>query len=58
MSHHVMILYGILISWFVWGETLDLKAYFGLLFIIVAGIYTFLRENRLNKEISIDKPLR
>lgn len=55
---YVMILYGILISWFIWGETLDLKAYFGLLLIISAGIYTFLREVYLSKKISIDKPLR
>ena len=55
---YVMILYGILISWFLWGETLDLKGYIGLFFIVLAGIYTFLRENILNKEISINKPLR
>ena len=55
---YVMILYGILISWFIWGETLNFKGYFGLSFIILAGIYTFVREKNLNKEISINKPLR
>jgi len=55
---YIMILYGIFISWFIWDETLNLKAYIGLFFIILAGIYTFLREKNLNKEISIDKPLR
>jgi len=55
---YVMILYGVFISWFIWGETLDLKAYVGLFFIVLAGIYTFFRENILNKQISIDKPLR
>jgi len=29
-----------------------------LFFIVLAGIYTFLRESILNKEISINKPLR
>ena len=55
---YIMILYGILISWFLWGETLNFQAYLGLIFIIMAGIYTFIRESNLNKEISIDKPLR
>lgn len=55
---YIIILWGILISWFLWGEVLSLNALFGLFFIISAGIYTFLRETILNKEISIDKPLR
>ena len=55
---YIMILYGILISWLIWGETLDLKAYVGLCLIIMAGIYTFIRESNLKKEISINKPLR
>ena len=55
---YVIILWAILISWLVWGETLNFKAYLGLFFIISAGIYTFIRETILNKQISIDKPLR
>ena len=55
---YVIILWAILISWFLWGETLNFKAYIGLFFIISAGIYTFLREIFLNKEVSIDKPHR
>jgi len=55
---YVMILWGILISWFIFDETLNMKAYIGLILIILAGIYTFLREVYLKKEISINKPLR
>ena len=55
---YIMILYGLLISWFIWGETLDLKGYLGLIMIISAGIYTFFREINLQKEISVNKPLR
>ena len=55
---YVIILWAILISWFLWGETLTFRAYVGLLFIISAGIYTFYRETKLNKLISLDKPLR
>ena len=55
---YIIILWAILISWFLWGETLNLKAYVGLFFIISAGFYTFLREISLQKGVSIDKPLR
>ena len=55
---YIMILYGILISCLIWGETLNLKSYLGLFFIITAGIYTFWRESNLDKKITIDKPFR
>ena len=55
---YVIIFWAILISWFLWGETLAFKAYIGLFFIIAASFYTFLREINLNKQISLDKPLR
>ena len=55
---YIIILWAILLSWFIWEETLDLKSYFGLLLIIIAGIYTFIRESKLKKHLSIDKPLR
>ena len=55
---YIIILWGILISWFLWGEILSFKAFLGLFLIISAGLYTFLRETILNKEISINKPLR
>ena len=47
-----------LISWYFWDETLNFKAYIGLFLIIIAGIYTFIREARLKQPLSIDKPLR
>ena len=55
---YVIILWAIIISWFLWGETLTVRGFVGLLFIISASIYTFLREAKLNKAISLDKPLR
>jgi len=55
---YLMIFWAVLISWFLWGETLNTRGYVGLLFIISAGIYTFIRESKLNKQISINKPLR
>lgn len=55
---YIIILWVLLISFFLWGETLDQKGFIGLFLIIFAGIYTFLREAKLNRLISIDKPLR
>ena len=55
---YVLILWAILISWIIWSETLDFKSYIGLILIVSAGIYTFLRESKLKRNISIDKPLR
>ena len=55
---YVIILWAIIISWLLWDETLNLKAFIGLIFIISAGIYTFFRESKLKRQISINKPLR
>jgi len=55
---YIIILWGLIISWFIWGETLDFKGFIGLFLIIFGGIYTFIRENKKNVNITIDKPLR
>ena len=55
---YILIVWALIIGWFLWSETLTIKGIVGLILIILAGIYTFLRESKLNKEISIDKPLR
>ena len=41
---YVIILWAILISWFLWGEILDGKAYIGLIFIIFASLIICSRE--------------
>jgi len=55
---YVIIFWILLISWFLWGVTLDQRGFIGLFLIIFSGIYTFFREAKLNRQISIDKPLR
>ena len=55
---YILIVWALIIGWFLWSETLTIKGIVGLILIILAGMYTFLRESKLNKEISIDKPLR
>ena len=55
---YIIIIWALIIGWFLWGDTLNLKGSIGLVLIVSAGIYTFVRESKLNKQISIDKPLR
>ena len=55
---YIIIFWAIIISWMIWEETLNFKGYLGLFLIIIAGIYTFIREAKLNKNLSLDKPLR
>ena len=55
---YVIIIWGLVIGWFLWSETLNLKGFIGLFLIVSAGIFTFLREANLNKKISLDKPMR
>ena len=41
-----------------WKETLNIKGYIGLLLIVFAGFYTFIREKRKQVQVTLDKPLR
>ena len=54
----ILILWSLLISWFIWEETMNLKGFIGLGFIVFAGIYTFIREKKKQVKITLDKPLR
>tara|TARA_B100000029_G_scaffold498040_1_gene566344 strand:- start:644 stop:1648 length:1005 start_codon:yes stop_codon:yes gene_type:complete len=55
---YIIIVWGLLISWYFWGETLNSKGYLGLILIVFAGIYTYFREIKKNIRITIDKPIR
>jgi len=55
---YVIIIWGLIIGWYLWADTLNSKGFIGLILIVFAGIYTFFREAKLNKKITIDKPLR
>ena len=55
---YIIIVWGLIISWFIWEETLSTRGYIGLIFIVFGGIYTYFREIRKNIKITLDKPLR
>ena len=55
---YIIIVWGLIISWFFWGETLSVSGYVGLLFIVFGGLYTYVREIKNKKKVTIDKPIR
>ena len=55
---YILIIWSLIISWIIWNETLNVKGFIGLGLIVLAGIYTFIRERIKQVQITIDKPLR
>jgi len=55
---YIAILFAIIFGWLIWGELINLQSTIGLFFIIAGGLYTFFREVKRNKLISVEKPLR
>ena len=55
---YIIILWGLIISWFVWEDTLSTRAYIGLLLIVLGGIYTFIRESQKNVKVTFNEPIR
>tara|TARA_B100001123_G_scaffold439861_1_gene577599 strand:+ start:501 stop:1451 length:951 start_codon:yes stop_codon:yes gene_type:complete len=55
---YILIPWGLIISWFIWGETLSINAYIGLFLILFGGIYIYLREIRKNVQVTKVKPIR
>jgi S-adenosylmethionine uptake transporter len=55
---YILILYAILFSWIIWGDTIDLRSVIGLILIVGGGLYTFTREIKHKRLVSVQKPLR
>ncbi len=55
---YILILLSLILSWVIWKETLTFKGYIGLILIIFAGIYTFIREKHKHVHVTLDQPLR
>ncbi len=55
---YILFLWSLILSWMIWGETLNFKGFLGLLFIVIAGIYTFYRERKKHIKFTIDQPIR
>ena len=55
---YILIIWSLILSWMIWGETLNFKGFLGLFFIVLAGIYTFFRERKKHIQFIIDQPMR
>ena len=54
---YIIILWGLIISWIIWDQTLSIWGYIGLFLIVCGGTYTYLRELQKKVKVTIDKPL-
>ena len=55
---YILILYALFLGWIIWGDTIDLHSIIGLVLIVGAGLYTFAREIKRKRLVSVQKPLR
>ena len=55
---YILILYALLLGWIIWRDTIDLQSTIGLTLIVGAGLYTFAREIKNKRLVSVQKPLR
>ena len=55
---YILILYALLLGWIIWRDIIDLQSTIGLVLIVGAGLYTFTREIKRKRLISVQKPLR
>ena len=55
---YILILYALLLGWIIWRDIIDLQSTIGLVLIVGAGLYTFAREIKRKRLVSVQKPLR
>ena len=55
---YILILYALLLGWIIWRDIIDLQSTIGLVLIVGAGLYTFAREIKHKRLVSVQKPLR
>ena len=55
---YILIILSLILSWIIWEETLNFRGFLGLGLIVLAGIYTFIRERKKHVKITINKLLR
>ena len=55
---YILILYAMFLGWIIWGDVIDLQSVIGLTLIVGGGLYTFSREIKRKRLVSVQKPLR
>ena len=55
---YIFLIWAVILGWFIWSETVDLKTWTGILIIVSAGIFILYREKIKDQNITTDQPIR
>ena len=52
---YILLFYSLVSGFFIFGEVPDFLSFLGIVFIILSGIYIYLREEKLGKLVAVEK---
>ncbi len=55
---YIFLIWAVILGWFIWSETVDLKTWTGIAIIVSAGIFILYREKVKDQNITTDQPIR
>ena len=55
---YIFLIWAVILGWFIWSETVDLKTWAGITIIVSAGIFILYREKIKDQNITTDQPVR
>ena len=55
---YIFLIWAVILGWFIWSETVDLKTWTGIAIIVSAGIFILYREKIRDQNITTDQPIR
>ena len=55
---YIFLIWAVILGWFIWSETVDLKTWTGIAIIVSAGIFILYREKIKDQNITTDQPIR
>ena len=55
---YIFLIWAVILGWFIWSETVDLKTWAGIAIIVSAGIFILYREKVKDQNITTDQPFR
>ena len=55
---YIFLIWAVILGWFIWSETVDLKTWTGISIIVSAGIFILYREKIKDQNITTDQPIR
>ena len=55
---YIFLIWAVILGWFIWSETVDLKTWTGIAIIVSAGIFILYREKIRDQNITTGQPIR